>query len=57
MDEKESTELPNIVAQVIGYDHAKLIFEAMEGNEIVDDTWKGTMNVQYSYGGSLNNNQ
>ena len=58
INEEESTELPTIVAQVIGYNHAKIIFKMMEGNKIVDfEEWKGAMDVNYTFGGQLINNQ
>jgi hypothetical protein len=58
INEEESTELPTIIAQVIGYDHAKIIFKMMEGNKIVDsEEWKGAMDVNYTFGGKLANNQ
>jgi N-acetylated-alpha-linked acidic dipeptidase len=55
--EEDSDELPNIVAQVIGYDVAKQVLEKMTGEEVVD-TWKGGINgITYKYGGLLANNQ
>lgn len=56
MRQEDSNELPKIVAQVIGYDNAKKIFDMMDGNEVQSD-WKGALNVKYTYGGPLKNNQ
>lgn len=55
--EEDSTELPKIVAQVIGYDVAKQVLEKMTG-EIVEDSWKGGIKgITYKYGGKLINDQ
>jgi hypothetical protein len=59
IDKSESKGLPTIIAQVIGYNHAKQIFKMVEGNTEVDsDEWKGKLDgVKYTFGGPLDNNQ
>lgn len=57
-DELKNTELPRIVAQVIGYRDAKIIFELLKINVPCSDSdWIGTMDVTYTYGGPLVNSK
>jgi hypothetical protein len=49
--------LPQIQAQVIGYDLALKLFQLIEHNKPVNEDWRGTLNVTYTYGGALTDEQ
>lgn len=57
MDVSTVSDVPKIVAQVIGYEHALKIFQMMQNNTQVKSDWQGIMNVTYTYGGILANGQ
>ena len=47
--------LPKIPAQVIGYKYALKIFQLLQtNNKVINESWNGSMNVTYAYGGKLN---
>jgi hypothetical protein len=47
--------LPRIQAQVIGYAVAYDLFKLIEinNNPVVENSWKGELNMTYSYGGLI----
>ncbi len=50
--------MPNIPAQVIGYNDAWKLFELIEFNKNeVTNNWKGEFNLTYTYGGKLRDNR
>jgi hypothetical protein len=52
--EDELTAMPKIIAQVIGYGLAEEIMNLLALNPYsVPESWKGLMNVTYSFGGLL----
>ncbi len=50
--------MPNIPAQVIGYNDAYVLFKLIESNNNqVKDDWRGEFNLTYTYGGKLSQNK
>jgi hypothetical protein len=56
-DQNNLKKLPNIQAQVIGYGFAQRLFMLIQDGEKANASWKGALNINYTYGGKLSENK